>query len=328
MIQIPVAIFPPIVEEVHCIVLIENKALPVHTSINSDADDTLLSYVSNIGEELKTLGIKAGDKLYVSSNVSQIMKAAQNDLGLRDKETRNQFLYLLVEKIKNIVTDEGTVLFPMYNWDFCRGIPFDYNKTKSKAGVLNNFVHDNFPEFKRTKHPLYSFMVWGKDQDYLCSLDNQEAFGVNSPFGFLDRNRGKQLALGVTMSGSITYCHYLEQLAEVPYRHHKFFLGKYIDEHGNSELRSYSQFVRDLNISCEYIMEDGFFIEKEIISRTSINGWMASLVSFSTIRDPMIDNLKRGSNSIYKFANYNVVKHYDDDKQVYEVGKLNKYKLI
>ena len=51
-------------------------------------------------------------------------------------------------------------------------------------------------------------MVWGKDQDFLCSLDNQEAFGVNSPFGVHDRNGGKQLAFGVAMSGGITYCHY------------------------------------------------------------------------------------------------------------------------
>ena len=44
-------------------------------------------------------------------------------------------------------------------------------------------------DFKRTKHPIYSFAVWSADQELLCNMDNKDAFGDDSLFQYMvDKN--------------------------------------------------------------------------------------------------------------------------------------------
>lgn len=42
----------------------------------------------------------------------------------------NDFIDGLLEEVGS----EGTVVFPCYNWDFCKGLAFDYRTTPSKTG--------------------------------------------------------------------------------------------------------------------------------------------------------------------------------------------------
>lgn len=46
-------------------------------------------------------------------------------------------------------------------------------------------------EFKRTKHPIYSFMVANNFQKDLIKLDNKGAFDENSPFDFFIKIKRK-----------------------------------------------------------------------------------------------------------------------------------------
>ena len=57
---------------------------------------------------------------------------------------------------------------------------------------------------------------------------------------------------------AFTFVHYVEQCIEVPYRYHKFFLGKYIDENNNVLQRCYSQYVLDLKYDIQEYMPDAF----------------------------------------------------------------------
>jgi aminoglycoside 3-N-acetyltransferase len=284
-------------------------------------------YCRQIKDGFEQLGIGKGDVLYVSSQVSRPLKQAQDDLNFRDGESRNDFLNALIDIIKQIVGEEGTVLFPMYNWDFCKGIPFDYKATKSKVGAINNFVLENRSEFKRTRHPLYSFMVWGKDSDYLCHLDNQEAFGANSVFAYLDKMEAKQMALGIGMTEGLTFLHYLEQLVQVPYRYHKIFLGEYTDENDRTEIRAYSQYVRRLEVGYDFILSDEFLAERAGLRNLSIKGWPVSALELNKAKLPVIRDLQEGANHIYQFGNYAYSERWHKD-DIYEVGTLKNYRLI
>lgn len=291
-------------------------------------EKSMKDYCNVIKENLEKIGVSKGDILYVASDVSQMIKRAQIDLGFKDKETRNDFLNLVIDAIQEILGQEGTLLFPMYNWDFCKGITFDYRHTKSKVGALNNFVLEKRPEFRRTRHPIYSFMVWGKEQSYLCALDNQEAFGANSPFAYLDQNNAKQLSLGVDMTGGITFLHYVEQFVQVPYRHHKFFLGQYEDENGCVEFRAYSQYVRDLSVQYKFILKDDFFREKKVVRESQIYDWKISLAELPEIKKVLEEDLRKGAKNIYEIDNYDIKDHFNKSKYQYEIGFLKEYELV
>ena len=135
-----------------------------------------------------------------------------------------------------------------FSWDFCNKHFFDYNNTPSQTGALGNYALKR-EDFKRTKHPIYSWSVCGKYKKDLLALNNKESFGNGTPFEFILNHNGKLLTLGNIIGSSITMGHHWEKIANVPYRRDKIFEGEYIDENNVSSIRKYSMFVRPLNYS-------------------------------------------------------------------------------
>lgn len=103
-------------------------------------------------------------------------------------------------------------------------------------------------DFRRTKHPIYSWSVWGKDKEYLCNLDNIKSFGENTPWEYLCKKNAKLLILGNIQVTGLTIIHHFEQVAKVPYRAEKVFESEYIDEKGDHSIRRYSMCVKPLNV--------------------------------------------------------------------------------
>lgn len=65
---------------------------------------------------------------------------------------------------------------------------------------------------------MHSFEVWGKDQDYLVTLDNRNSFGSDSPFAYCISHHVKQIILGTDYVHAMTFVHYAEVSCNVPYR--------------------------------------------------------------------------------------------------------------
>ena len=193
------------------------------------------------------LGIQSGDVLMVSSDITNLFLEA---IRHREKPDVNLFIDSLIEKVGS----EGTLLFPTYNWGFCRGETFDYKRTKCLTGSLGSVALKR-PDFVRTCHPIYSFAVWGKDQQLLYGMNNESSFGDDSPFGYLYRTGAKNLIIDVEDVHSFTFTHYVEQLSyDNPrspvrvYRYIKPFTAGYVDEHGSCGTRTYSMLVRNLDL--------------------------------------------------------------------------------
>jgi aminoglycoside 3-N-acetyltransferase len=124
------------------------------------------------------------------------------------------------------VGNNRTVLFPTYN--------FDYYKTKSNMGFITNIAL-NRNDFIRTKHPIYSFAVFGKFSQSFYNLNNTEAFSEKSPFGLLHKLKAKMLLIDIDYQNSFTFVHYVEQFNNIEYRFHKYL---------NKHKKTYSIFVR------------------------------------------------------------------------------------
>ena len=195
----------------------------------------------NYKELISHVGIQKGDIIDVASDMVSIMMFCR-----RRKIDFNPDR--LIDSLKGLVGDDGTVMIRVFNWDFCHGGRFDIGSTLSKVGALGNVALKR-SDFKRTAHPLYSWMVWGKGAKELCAMDNKCAFGKDTPFDYLYLNNAKQLTMGNTVADACTQMHHSEALCKVPYRYEKTFTGEYVDANGVLSTRSYSMYVRPLNLS-------------------------------------------------------------------------------
>lgn len=195
---------------------------------------------------LSQINIKAGDVLLVTSDIMRLYKQYyrlyNERLSLDD----------IIDYFQSVIGSKGTLLFPTFNWDFCSGATFDYYKTQGQTGALGNAALKR-KDFKRTQHPIYSFAVWGKDQELLCAMTNTTSFGADSPFAYFDNVHAKQLIIDVplyeTHGMGFTFPHYVEQKSgKVQYRYEKNFIGLYVDAEGKAEERTYSMFVRSYEL--------------------------------------------------------------------------------
>lgn len=212
---------------------------------------------------INSIPIKKGMTVDVVSDLFNITKQCRK---LQLKFDADSF----IDSLCTSVGSEGTVLIRVFSWDFCHGLGFDAKKTTSRAGALGN-VAMRRSDFKRTQHPIYSWMVWGKNQEYLCNLDEIESFGENSVFAWeADNDNAIQIVVGSPSTNGITLFHYVEKVVGVPYRYIKNFTDTYVDEKGNSSIKTYSMYVRDLDY--EIITDDTVYIPLLEENGIKING--------------------------------------------------------
>ncbi|MFT3984460.1 MAG: DUF4910 domain-containing protein [Lachnospiraceae bacterium] len=193
------------------------------------------------------LGLKKGDHVFVTSDVKQLLYSCVE----HDDDTD---LNHLIDGMIEIIGKDGTLVFPTFNWSFCRGVSYDYYKTPCKTGSLGRIALKR-DDFKRTRHPIYSFAVWGKGQDELCALDNKSSFGKDSPFTYFTEHHFKNLFIDKDCQHSFVYVHYVEeQEGPVAYRYLKDFKADYTDAAGMTGEAVYSMNVRDLKLDVEILI--------------------------------------------------------------------------
>lgn len=185
-----------------------------------------MSEYTPISKVADSFDIKAGDFINLSSDVMALAFITKKNEGEFDP---NKVLDSFIEKL----TPEGTLIVPTFNFDFSNKGFFDYKNTKCTTGALGNAALER-GDFKRTWHPMHSYAVWGKYQDEICSMNNLNSFGEDSPFAFMIEKNAIQLLLGCDYQRGMTFVHHVEFKANVPYRFFKEFTGTYVDENGNS----------------------------------------------------------------------------------------------
>lgn len=245
---------------------------------------------------VEAMPFEKGDSILVASDVSEFLMAAF-------LEGKHFDLDHLIDLIQEKLTSDGTLLFPTYNWKFCSGKVFDYHKTKSRTGALSQKALKR-PDFVRTTHPLYSFAVWGKDAEYLHSLQNINSFVGGTPFEYLnDTKQSKMLMLDVD-SRCFTFQHYVEERVHAPYRYLKKFTAPYIDENGNESIRTATMYVRYLHSDLEALPN---VFEKALIANGSWkkllkNGHEINMIRFADAYDFFSNDIRyNGAKSVESY---------------------------
>lgn len=194
--------------------------------------------VDVLAEEWGESGIESGDLVLLHSNITPILIKFRRLKKQIDPE-------LILESFLKIVGTTGTLMLPLFNFDFAKGIGFDLNNTPSQMGVLTEVARRHSLAV-RTGHPIYSFAVIGAKSAMFREVNNFSGYGDDSPFGLIHKLNGKIAVLSLPDQGSMTFYHYIEEMNQVDYRYHKTFTGEYTGRSGHAETRTYGLFVRDI----------------------------------------------------------------------------------
>ena len=223
------------------------------------------------------LKIEKGDVILLTSDITDLFLQCQENGEIMD-------VNILLDNFQEAIGEEGTLLVPTYNWGFCQGKAFDYKKTPSKTGAIGNAALRR-KDFTRTKHPIYSFAVWGKDTVKLAAMDNIESFGPDSPFAYLEQVNAKNVFIGASLRNSFTYIHYIEQKLGAKYRYSKMFKGHYIDQNKVDTVKEYAMYVRDLDLGV--VCAPDPFVDtlyaNHIVQHGHINGVPYEVIRFNDV---------------------------------------------
>ena len=191
-----------------------------------------------LAKEWRNAGVCEGDTLLIHSSIKATLRRY---IKLKVKITPQDILGSFLKALG----DSGTLLLPLFNFDFTQGVAFDIRNTPSQMGALTEIARIH-PMAVRTGHPIYSFAVIGSKAEAFRGIDNFSGYGANSPFAMLRAMGGKIAVLSLPDQNSMTYYHYIEEMNEVNYRYRKEFTGEYIDSSGAATQRTYGLFVRDI----------------------------------------------------------------------------------
>lgn len=178
-------------------------------------------------------GIIKGGVLLVHSSIARTLKRE----GCGPKEVVSALLMQL--------GPDGTLLLPLFNFDFTKGTPFDVATTPSHMGALTE-AGRTWPGAVRTGHPIYSFAAIGAQADRFSRINNRSGYGEDSPFAMLRELDGQIAVIDLPDQNSMTFYHHVEETMAVPYRYHKNFSGSYTNQDGETSSQTYSIFVRDI----------------------------------------------------------------------------------
>lgn len=198
----------------------------------------IMNTVDFLTTQWKLSNLKEGDTILLHSSLKNISQYLH----------KNGFKFSVEDIFKSFqmaVGDNGTLLFPLFNFEFPNTSFFDIRNTKSHMGSLSEYAR-NFSGSIRTGHPIYSFSVIGKNAHYFKDVDNLSGYGKDSPFAILRELDGKIGVLGLEDQNSMTFYHHVEEVLEVDYRYFKDFTGTYINDEGIKSTKTYKLYVRNI----------------------------------------------------------------------------------
>lgn len=239
----------------------------------------------NLIDEFQALGVVAGEALLVHSSYKSF--------GGVDGGPQT-----VIDALLAVLGSEGTLIMPAFNFDFCKGEPWDVNETPSHMGIITELVRKD-PRSLRVFHPIYSFSIIGKQAEFLTRDRYKSSYERDSLFGKLRQLDGKIMVIGLTYNNSMTFFHHVEELEGVDYRYLKTFTGMVTDENGNTYEDSFQMLVRDIEQGVETMVDPMADLAEErgLIKHRQIGEAAVKLMNANEIyeftaremrRDPML----------------------------------------
>ena len=185
-------------------------------------------------------GLETGDTVLLHSSMKRLL----------DYLTINQVVdppKKIIDSLISHLGSEGTLILPLFNFDFPKSRFFSMRSTPSQMGTITEYARSYMPGV-RTGHPIYPFFITGYHESKFKDIDNISGYGIDSPFAKVISLNGKIAAVDLEDSRCMTMYHHVEEICKVPYRYFKQFEGGYESINGSIETKKYMLFVRDLEL--------------------------------------------------------------------------------
>jgi aminoglycoside 3-N-acetyltransferase len=186
---------------------------------------------SSISDILIDLGIKKGDVLYLTVDMSKIpLPKIEVDFS-RDSYKKRQYEWCeyLYSQINTVIGENGTLIVHSFSYSYIHGEIFDLKKTNSEVGPFTEYIRQKSNSI-RSLHPVFSLSGVGKYAPEILSNCGRSGFGMSSPFFNLSKFNAIFVSLGTTIGESMTYLHHLEQMHGVTHRFNQCFDYKVVSE--------------------------------------------------------------------------------------------------
>ena len=159
---------------------------------------------TDLRRDLHDLGLEAGDEVVVHSSLSAIGWVEGGP------ET-------VVDALRAIVGEDGTVVVPTFTASHAKSHPFDPDETPSRTGAVTETLRTR-PDAHRSSHPTHSVAALGAAAEELTTEHPLDAsLGPDSPLDRLARRGGRILLLGVGHDSNSTL-HVAEKRAGLPWK--------------------------------------------------------------------------------------------------------------
>ena len=171
--------------------------------------------INELRECNRNLGIKNGNTIYVTGNVSRLA---------RSKLKKADILDALLLSFQSSIGDSGTIFAPSASMNLCNtNIVFDLDNTPShEMGAFSEYLRQCKNSI-RSFHPFWSICGVGNDANILRNV-SRHSYGVGSPWSRFLKHNTRQVNIGVHPSKAVTLIHHLEVITGVPYRYTKEFI--------------------------------------------------------------------------------------------------------
>lgn len=181
---------------------------------------------AELADAIHRVGIAEGDLVFVHAWLER--------LGTPEGAHTPEAGYALVlDALRDVVGESGTIVVPTYTFSFCRQEDFDVAETPTaggpwspSAGFLEWFRR--LPGARRSRDPIHSVAALGPRAGALVADVAPTCFGEGSVFHRLRELGGKICLLGLPLEEA-TFRHHTEEMVGVPFRYRKLFTGRIRD---------------------------------------------------------------------------------------------------
>jgi aminoglycoside 3-N-acetyltransferase len=258
------------------------------------------------------LQLKQEIKRYINANkATHILIHSDVLFGLKVKfESQSQFLDQHISELLDICYPMD-IIMPSFNYDFCKGKPYNIKTDSSQVGTLSEHFRLNYSKW-RTSTPVFNFS--GTGNNVSNTKYNTDPFDEESVFGFLTKNNALLMHYGSGFN-STTLIHYVERISgQLVYRFDKQFSGKVIDNDNQEFSCDLKYHVRPLNYKMEY---DWQKLEQELINSNIIKKFKEGRTQI------IIGNISNIVDFWLKKLNYDRFYFLEEETRLWVVEKYN-----
>jgi aminoglycoside N3'-acetyltransferase len=186
--------------------------------------------------------MSATSPVFIHTDVSKIHRSTLRRINLKEG------LLPGLHKFLKETFPEQELWFPAFNYDFAKTLVFDSANDAIQVGALNESLR-NSREYVRSLIPIFSILRPATSAGTRFR-PKVNPFDLEGEFAELRNRNGTITFFGASIE-SLTFIHYIEKLAGIPYRYEKCFRGQILLDNQIKQI-SLDYSVRPLGLHLEY----------------------------------------------------------------------------